>query len=152
MPLVEKPVIRVIGARQNNLKDITLDIPLNQLTVITGISGSGKSSFAFDTLFAEGQRRYVESFSAYARQFLDRLDRPQVELIEGLPPAIAIRQVNTIKTARSTVATLTELAEYIKLLFANHDSAGERSFLLCPQRPRDPRRRTDRMASYQERW
>jgi len=115
---VDKPVIRVWGARQNNLKDLDLEIPLYQLTVITGISGSGKSSLAFDTLYSEGQRRYVESFSAYARQFLERLDRPQIERVEGIPPAIAIRQVNPIKTARSTVATLTELAEYVKLLFA----------------------------------
>ncbi len=115
---MDKPVIRVFGARQNNLKDLDLEIPLQLLTVITGVSGSGKSSLAFDTLYSEGQRRYVESFSAYARQFLERLDRPQIELIDGLPPAIAIRQVNTIKTARSTVATLTELSEYIKLLFA----------------------------------
>ncbi len=115
---MDRPVIRVFGARQNNLKDLDLEIPLHLLTVITGVSGSGKSSLAFDTLYSEGQRRYVESFSAYARQFLERLDRPQIELIDGLPPAIAIRQVNTIKTARSTVATLTELSEYIKLLFA----------------------------------
>ena len=115
---MDKPVIRVVGARQNNLKDLDLEVPLNQLTVITGVSGSGKSSLAFDTLYAEGQRRYVESFSAYARQFLERLDRPQIDRIEGIPPAIAIRQVNPIKTARSTVATLTELSEYIKLIFA----------------------------------
>jgi len=115
---VDKPVIRLWGARQNNLKDLDIEIPLYQLTVVTGISGSGKSSLAFDTLYAEGQRRYVESFSAYARQFLERLDRPQIERVEGIPPAIAIRQVNPIKTARSTVATLTELAEYVKLLFA----------------------------------
>ena len=115
---MDKPVIRVWGARQNNLKDLDIEIPLYQLTVVTGISGSGKSSLAFDTLYSEGQRRYVESFSAYARQFLERLDRPHIERVEGIPPAIAIRQVNPIKTARSTVATLTELAEYVKLLFA----------------------------------
>ncbi len=115
---VARPVIRVWGARQNNLKGLDLEIPLYRLTVVTGISGSGKSSLAFDTLYSEGQRRYVESFSAYARQFLERLDRPQIDRVEGLPPAIAIRQVNPIKTARSTVATLTELAEYVKLLFA----------------------------------
>ena len=112
------PRIQVRGARQNNLKDLDLEIPLYALTVVTGVSGSGKSSLAFDTLYAEGQRRYVESFSAYARQFLERLDRPQIERIEGIPPAIAIRQVNPVKTARSTVATLTEIAEYVKLLFA----------------------------------
>ncbi len=115
---MEKPVIRVRGARQNNLKGLDIEIPLHRLTVVTGISGSGKSSLAFDTLYAEGQRRYVESFSAYARQFLERLDRPQVDRIDGIPPAIAIRQVNPIKTARSTVATLTEISEYVKLLFA----------------------------------
>jgi len=115
---VDIPIIRVFGARQNNLKNLDIEIPLHRLTVITGVSGSGKSSLAFDTLYSEGQRRYVESFSAYARQFLERLDRPQIKLIEGIPPAIAIRQANTIKTARSTVATLTELSEYIKLLFA----------------------------------
>ncbi len=115
---LKSPVIRVLGARQNNLKGLDLDIPLYRFTVVTGVSGSGKSSLAFDTLYAEGQRRYVETFSAYARQFLERLDRPQLRRIEGIPPAIAIRQVNSIKTARSTVATLTELAEYIKLLFA----------------------------------
>jgi excinuclease ABC subunit A len=114
----DKPVIRIRGARQNNLKGLDLEIPLYQLTVVTGISGSGKSSLAFDTLYSEGQRRYVESFSAYARQFLERLDRPQIERVEGIPPAIAIRQVNPIKTARSTVATLTEISEYVKLLFA----------------------------------
>ncbi|MEW6441703.1 MAG: excinuclease ABC subunit UvrA [bacterium] len=115
---MDKPVIRVLGARQNNLKNLDLELPLYELTVITGLSGSGKSSLAFDTLYAEGHRRYAESFSAYARQFLERLDRPQVERIEGIPPAIAIHPVNPIKTARSTVATLTELAEYMKLLFS----------------------------------
>ena len=115
---MDSPVIRVLGARQNNLKNLDLEIPLYRLTVVTGVSGSGKSSLAFDTLYAEGQRRYVESFSAYARQFLERLDRPRMDRIEGIPPAIAIRQVNPIKTARSTVATLTELSEYFKLLFA----------------------------------
>ncbi len=115
---MDRPVIRVLGARQNNLKNLDLEIPLYRFTVVTGVSGSGKSSLAFDTLYAEGQRRYVETFSAYARQFLERLDRPSIDRIEGIPPAIAIRQVNSIKTARSTVATLTELAEYIKLLFA----------------------------------
>jgi len=115
---LDRPFIRVRGARQNNLKNLNLQIPLYRFTVVTGVSGSGKSSLAFDTLYAEGQRRYVETFSAYARQFLERLDRPRIDRIEGIPPAIAIRQVNSIKTARSTVATLTELAEYIKLLFA----------------------------------
>ncbi len=111
-------VIRVVGARQNNLKNLHLDIPVNELIVISGVSGSGKSSLAFDTLYAEGQRRYVESFSAYARQFLDRMDKPQVERVEGIPPAIAIDQSNPVKNSRSTVGTMTELTDHIRLLFA----------------------------------
>src|SRR5262245_32863715 len=111
-------VIAITGARQNNLKNIDVRIPLNALTVITGPSGSGKSSLAFDVLYAEGQRRYVESFSAYTRQFLDRMDKPQVDRIEGILPAIAIAQGNTVKTSRSTVATMTELHDHLKLLFA----------------------------------
>ena len=110
--------IRILGARQNNLKGIDVEIPLGALTVITGVSGSGKSSLAFDVLYAEGQRRYVESFSAYTRQFLDRMDKPQVERIDGVLPAIAIAQGNTVKTSRSTVATMTELHDHLKLLFA----------------------------------
>ena len=111
-------VIRVVGARQNNLKNLNLDIPLNQITVITGVSGSGKSSLAFDTLYAEGQRRYVETFSPYARQFMDRMDRPQVERIENIPPAIAIDRKDPVRTSRSTVGTMTELTDYVKLLYA----------------------------------
>jgi excinuclease ABC subunit A len=110
--------IRIFGARQNNLKNLSLDIPLNALTVVTGVSGSGKSSLVFDTLYAEGQRRYVETFSPYARQFLDRMDRPQVDRIEGVPPAIAIDQTNPVRTSRSTVGTMTELADHFKLLYA----------------------------------
>ncbi|MBI4515708.1 MAG: excinuclease ABC subunit UvrA [Deltaproteobacteria bacterium] len=110
--------IRIVGARQNNLKGIDVAIPLGALTVITGVSGSGKSSLAFDVLYAEGQRRYVESFSAYTRQFLERMDKPQVEHIDGVLPAIAIAQGNTVKTSRSTVATMTELHDHLKLLFA----------------------------------
>ncbi len=110
--------IRIRGAHQNNLKDLDLDIPLGELVVITGVSGSGKSSLAFDTLYAEGQRRYVETFSPYARQFLDRMDRPAVERIEGVPPAIAIDQTNPVRTSRSTVGTMTELNDHLKLLFA----------------------------------
>ena len=110
--------IRIIGAKQNNLKNLSLDLPREQLIAVTGVSGSGKSSLALDTLYAEGQRRYVETFSPYARQFLDRLDRPQVEAIIGIPPAIAIEQGNRIKSSRSTVGTITELADHLKLLFA----------------------------------
>src|ERR1041385_9187214 len=115
---VEKDCIAVVGARQNNLKGIEARIPLNALTVITGVSGSGKSSLAFDVLYAEGQRRYVESFSAYTRQFLDRMDKPAVERIDGILPAIAISQGNSVKTSRSTVGTMTELHGHLKLLFA----------------------------------
>ncbi|MBN1699773.1 MAG: excinuclease ABC subunit UvrA [Spirochaetales bacterium] len=110
--------IIVKNARQNNLKGIDLRLPLNRLIVITGVSGSGKSSLAFDTLYAEGQRRYVETFSPYTRQFLDRMDKPRVDRIEGIPPAIAIDQVNPVRTSRSTVGTMSELNDYIKLLFA----------------------------------
>ncbi|MCU0531973.1 MAG: excinuclease ABC subunit UvrA [Syntrophales bacterium] len=110
--------IRVRGARQHNLKGFDLDIPLCSLTVITGVSGAGKSSLAFDTLYAEGQRRYVETFSPYARQFLDRMNRPRVERIEGIPPALAIEQGDPVRTSRSTVGTMTEITDYAKLLFA----------------------------------
>ncbi len=110
--------IRIRGARQNNLKNLDLDIPVNELIVVTGVSGSGKSSLVFDTLYAEGQRRYVETFSPYARQFLDRMDRPAVDAIEGIPPAIAIDQTNPVRTSRSTVGTMTELNDHLKLLFA----------------------------------
>ena len=109
--------IRITGARQHNLKNLDLAIPLNQITVVTGVSGSGKSSLAFDTLYAEGQRRYVETFSPYARQFMDRMDRPQVEKIEGIPPAIAIDRKDPVRTSRSTVGTMTEITDYVKLLY-----------------------------------
>jgi excinuclease ABC subunit A len=114
----EEGYILVEGARQNTLKGISVRIPLNRLTVVTGVSGSGKSSFAFDTVYAEGQRRYVETFSPYARQFLERMDKPRVDRIEGIPPAIAIDQTNTVRTSRSTVGTMTELSDHLKLLFA----------------------------------
>jgi excinuclease ABC subunit A len=112
-----RSAIRLRGVRHNNLKNFDLDLPLNQLIVITGLSGSGKSSLAFDTLFAEGQRRYIETFSPYARQFFDRMDKPQVDSIEGIPPAIAIEQRNAVKTTRSTVGTMTEITDYMKLLW-----------------------------------
>jgi excinuclease ABC subunit A len=110
--------IRLRGVRQNNLKHLDLDLPLGKLIVVTGVSGSGKSSLAFDTLYAEGQRRYVETFSPYARQFLERMDRPRAERIDGIPPAIAIDQTNPVRTSRSTVGTMTELNDHLKLLFA----------------------------------
>src|SRR5207249_101945 len=110
--------IEVRGARVHNLKNIKVSLPINKLTVITGVSGSGKSSLAFDTLYAEGQRRYVESLSAYARQFLERMDKPDVDEITGISPAVAIRQKNTTKNPRSTVATQTEIYDYLRLLFA----------------------------------
>jgi excinuclease ABC subunit A len=111
-------LIRIRGARQHNLKNLDLDIRTGEMTVVTGPSGSGKSSLVFDTLYAEGQRRYVETFSAYARQFLDRMDRPAVDKVEGVPPAIAIDQTNPVRTSRSTVGTMTELNDHLKLLFA----------------------------------
>lgn len=110
--------IVIRGARQNNLKNLHLELPTGELIVVTGVSGSGKSSLVFDTLYAEGQRRYVETFSPYARQFLDRMDRPQVERIDGIPPAIAIDQTNPVRTSRSTVGTMTELNDHLKLLFS----------------------------------
>src|SRR5690348_11599699 len=111
-----KLVVR--GARQHNLKNISLEIPRTSLTVITGLSGSGKSSLAFDTIYAEGQRRYVETLSAYARQFLDQMERPDVDVIEGLSPSISIDQKGTSKNPRSTVGTVTEVYDYLRLLYA----------------------------------
>src|SRR5207248_10442970 len=111
-----KLVIR--GARQHNLKNISVEIPRNSLTVITGVSGSGKSSLAFDTIYAEGQRRDVESLSAYARQFLERMEKPDVDEISGIAPAVAIRQKNSTRNPRSTVATATEIYDYLRLFFA----------------------------------
>ena len=113
-----KDSIQIKGARVNNLKNISLEIPRRKLIVITGLSGSGKSSLAFDTLYAEGQRRYVESLSAYARQFLGRMNKPECDYIKGIPPAIAIEQKETTRNPRSTVGTSTEIYEYLRLLFA----------------------------------
>ncbi|HYN27480.1 MAG TPA: hypothetical protein VES94_04215, partial [Burkholderiales bacterium] len=117
-PVQRRDAIVIRGARQNNLKNLDLDLPLNELLVVTGVSGSGKSSLVFDTLYAEGQRRYVETFSPYARQFLERMDKPQVDRIDGIPPAIAIDQTNPVRTSRSTVGTMTELNDHLKLLYA----------------------------------
>ncbi len=125
--------ITVRGARHHNLKNIDLSIPLHQLTVVTGLSGSGKSTLAFDTLYAEGQRRYVETFSPYTRQFLERMDKPEVDRIEGLPPAIAIQQTNSVKTSRSTVGTMTEIADHLKVLMPRI------STLFCPKCDREIR-------------
>jgi excinuclease ABC subunit A len=116
--MAEKDKIIIRGAREHNLKNINLEIPRNQLVVITGLSGSGKSSLAFDTLYAEGQRRYVESLSAYARMFLGLMEKPDVDYIEGLSPAISIEQRTTAKNPRSTVGTVTEIYDYLRLLFA----------------------------------
>src|SRR5512141_1946686 len=111
--------ITVHGARQHNLKNIDVEIPRRSLTVITGLSGSGKSSLAFDTIYAEGQRRYVETLSTYARQFLDQMERPEVDSIDGLSPAISIEQKTTTRSPRSTVGTITETYDYLRLLYAN---------------------------------
>src|ERR671938_806774 len=115
---MSEEAIQVIGARVNNLKNISFSIPINQMTVVTGVSGSGKSSLAFETIYAEGQRRYVESLSAYARQFLERIEKPDVDVIDGIAPAIAIKQKNSTRNPRSTVATATEIYDYLRLLFA----------------------------------
>src|SRR5438309_4299393 len=114
----DRRVIAIRGAREHNLKDVTLDIPRDKLVVFTGLSGSGKSSLAFDTIYAEGQRRYVESLSAYARQFLGQMEKPDVDQIEGLSPAISIDQKGASKNPRSTVATVTEIYDYLRLLYA----------------------------------
>ncbi|HPA14530.1 MAG TPA: excinuclease ABC subunit UvrA [Desulfobacterales bacterium] len=115
--MMKNQAIVIKGARQNNLKNLDLEIPLNRMTVVTGVSGSGKSSLAFETLYAEGQRRYIETFSPYARQFMERMDRPRVDKIEGIPPAIAIDCKEPVRTSRSTVGTMTEITDYVKLLY-----------------------------------
>ena len=128
--------VEIRGARQNNLKGIDLDLPLGEMTVITGPSGSGKSSLAFETIYAEGQRRYVETFSPYMRQFLDRMDKPRVDEIRGIPPAIAIEQANAVKSSRSTVGTMTEINDYVKLLWPRVAQA------FCPSCAREIRPET----------
>jgi excinuclease ABC subunit A len=133
--------VEIRGARQNNLKGIDLDLPLGKLTVITGPSGSGKSSLAFDTIYAEGQRRYVETFSPYMRQFLDRMDKPRVDEIRGIPPAIAIEQANPVKSSRSTVGTMTEINDYLKLLWSRISRA------FCPSCGREIRPETAKSIS-----
>src|SRR5579864_4035650 len=122
--------IVVRGARVHNLKNVDIEVPHNTLTVVTGVSGSGKSSLAFDTIYAEGQRRYVESLSAYARQFLERIEKPDADSIDGIAPAVAIRQKNTTRNPRSTVGTATEIYDYLRLLFAR---VGRTFCLQCGQ-------------------
>ena len=141
-------VIRIRGARQHNLKNLDLDIRTGEMTVVTGPSGSGKSSLVFDTLYAEGQRRYVETFSAYARQFLDRMDRPAVDKVEGVPPAIAIDQTNPVRSSRSTVGTMTELNDHLKLLFARAAELFDRQTAQrgAPRHAGDDLRRADARA------
>src|SRR6202795_2464587 len=119
----ELSAIVVTGARVHNLKNISFEIPHNAITLVTGVSGSGKSSLAFDTIYAEGQRRYIESLSAYARQFLERIEKPDVDEITGIAPAIAIKQKNSTRNPRSTVATATEIYDYLRLLFARVGTA-----------------------------
>ena len=120
---MNKDFIEIYGAREHNLKNIDVKIPRNELVVITGLSGSGKSSLAFDTIYAEGQRRYIETFSSYARQFLGGLERPDVDKIDGLSPVIAIEQKTTNKNPRSTVGTITEIYDFLRLLFARASTA-----------------------------
>src|SRR6267378_7701098 len=135
--------IVIRGARQNNLKGIDLDLERNKLHVITGPSGSGKSSLAFDTIYAEGQRRYVETFSPYTRQFLERMDKPRVDEIRGIPPAIAIEQSNPVKSSRSTVGTMTEINDYLKLLWPRIAHA------FCPSCGREVRPETAKSITHQ---
>ena len=148
----EDKKINVWGARVHNLKDINVAIPRNSLTVITGLSGSGKSSLAFDTIFAEGQRRYIETFSAYARNFLGNLERPDVDKITGLSPVISIEQKTTNKNPRSTVGTTTEIYDFLRLLYARAGTAysyltGEKMEIYRGEDPRDDFTRLCRQAN-----
>ena len=145
--MADQLVIR--GAREHNLKDISLDLPRDSLIVFTGLSGSGKSSLAFDTIFAEGQRRYVESLSAYARQFLGQMDKPDVDFIEGLSPAVSIDQKSTSKNPRSTVGTITEVYDYLRLLYAR---AGRAHCPVCgsPIERQTPQQIVDRVLQLEE--
>ena len=146
-PILPMDMIRIRGARTHNLKNIDVDLPRNRLTVITGLSGSGKSSLAFDTIYAEGQRRYVESSSAYARQFLSMMEKPDVDHIEGLSPAISIEQKSTSHNPRSTVGTITEIHDYLRLLYARVGSPR------CPITARHwKRRRSARWSMPRSRW
>src|ERR1700733_355811 len=117
-PVMDNSSIVIRGAREHNLRNVNLDLPLNRLIVFSGVSGSGKSSLAFDTLFVEGQRRYIETFSAYTRQFLDKWEKPDADRIEGIPPAIAVAQRWSRRSTRSTVGTVTEVHDHLALLFA----------------------------------
>jgi excinuclease ABC subunit A len=139
----------VRGAREHNLKDVSIDLPRDSLVVFTGLSGSGKSSLAFDTIFAEGQRRYVESLSAYARQFLGQMDKPDVDFIEGLSPAVSIDQKSTSRNPRSTVGTITEVYDYLRLLFAR---AGRPHCPVCgePISRQTPQQIVDRVLDLEE--
>src|SRR4026207_20140 len=141
--LARNDCVEIRGARQNNLKGIDVDLPLGKLTVVTGPSGSGKSSLAFETIYAEGQRRYVETFSPYMRQFLDRMDKPRVDDIRGIPPSIAIEQANPVKSSRSTVGTMTEINDYLKLLWPRIARA------FCPSCSREIRPETAPSISHQ---
>ncbi|MFD6166146.1 excinuclease ABC subunit A, partial [Oerskovia sp. NPDC060287] len=139
----------IAGAREHNLRNVDLDLPRDQLIVFTGLSGSGKSSLAFDTIFAEGQRRYVESLSAYARQFLGQMDKPDVDFIEGLSPAVSIDQKSTNRNPRSTVGTITEVYDYLRLLFAR---AGTQHCPVCGEKvqAQTPQQIVDRLLELPE--